>query len=118
MSIGIIVPGISSTVLLMFLGIYSTYISAIASINLHILIPIEIGIILGSLLWLKLINYLLKNHHSATFFTIIGFTLGSVFVLYPGLTFDLQGITSLLLFALSLLLSYKLSQTQNQQFGE
>ena len=45
MSIGIVVPGISNTIILMCLGIYSQYISAIASINLQILIPMGIGII-------------------------------------------------------------------------
>ena len=109
MSIGIVVPGISNTVLLMCLGIYPTYISAVASINLYILAPMGIGLILGSLLWLKLINYLLTKYHSATFFSIIGFTLGSVFVLYPGLSFDLPGIMCALLFIICLIVSYKLS---------
>ena len=109
MSIGIVVPGISNTILLMCLGVYSTYISAIASINLYILIPIGIGILLGSLIWLRLINYLLKKYHTATFFSIIGFTLGSIFVLYPGFSLNITGVISIFLFILCMFLSYKLS---------
>jgi len=56
MSIGIIVPGISNTVLLMCLGVYPIYISAIASVNLNILLPIAIGVFIGSIIWLKCIN--------------------------------------------------------------
>ena len=109
MSIGIIVPGISNTVLLMCLGVYSTYISAIATLNIAILIPIGIGIILGSIIWLKGINYLLERHHNSTFCSIIGFSLGSIFVLLPGFSFSLTGLVSLIICFICAILSYKLS---------
>lgn len=83
MSIGIVVPGISNTVILMCLGIYSQYLTAISSLDITFLLPLGIGVILGSIIWLKLIKYLLNNFYKPTFYSIIGFTLGSVFVLYP-----------------------------------
>ncbi len=83
MSIGIIVPGVSSSVILMVFGLYSTYLSAISSINFVILLPLGIGVLLGSILFLKLIQYLLTHHYTQTFYMIIGFVLGSIFVLYP-----------------------------------
>lgn len=109
MSIGIVVPGISNTVILMLLGVYEQYIAAVASLNLHVLVPMGIGILIGSILWLKVITVLLSKHHEATFYAIIGFTLGSVFVLYPGFTFDFTGIVSILLLVLFTTISYKLS---------
>ena len=114
MSTGIVVPGISNTILLMCLGVYSTYIEAIASLNLNILIPLGIGLILGSFIWLKTINLLLEKHHSSTFFSIIGFTLGSIFVLYPGFTFDVNGIISILLCVFCICFSYKLSNLKSE----
>lgn len=45
MSIGIIVPGISSSVILTTLGIYNIYINAIANMNFYILIPLGIGVL-------------------------------------------------------------------------
>lgn len=109
MSVGIIVPGISNTILLMLIGIYSTYLEAISSVNLSILIPMGIGILVGSLLWIYIMKVLLKKHHTATFYSIIGFTLGSIFVLYPGFSFNMNGIISILLMTISILVSYKLS---------
>ena len=109
MSIGIVVPGISNTVLLMCLGVYSTYISAIASVNLYILLPIAVGVFIGSIIWLKLISYLFAKHHDSTFSVIIGFTLGSVFVLFPGFTLNFVGIISAILCILATIISYKLS---------
>ncbi len=83
MSIGIVVPGVSSSVILISLGIYTTYLDAIANVDLCILFPLGIGILIGGFIFLKLIQFLLCNYHTQTFYAIIGFVLGSVLVLYP-----------------------------------
>lgn len=101
MSIGIVVPGVSSTVILMCLGVYPHYLNAVANANLTILFPMGIGILLGGILFLKIIQFLLAKYYSQTFYAIIGFVLGSIFVLYPGITFSGQGVLSLLLFVVS-----------------
>ena len=115
MSIGIVVPGVSNTIILMCLGVYSEYISAIASVNLRFLIPLTIGVLLGSIVWLKIINILLKKYHQSTFLAIIGFTLGSIFVLYPGFSFDLTGLISIIIMIVSFVLSYKLAKYEKVQ---
>lgn len=51
MSIGIVVPGVSSSVILMTFGVYYEYLDAISTLNLNILIPLAIGIILGGYLF-------------------------------------------------------------------
>lgn len=100
MSIGIVVPGISSTLILMCFGIYSLYLEAISTMNLSILIPLSIGVLLGGFVFLKLIRFLLDKYYMPTFYSIIGFTLGSVLVLYTPLTFDFTGAISILLFVI------------------
>lgn len=97
MSIGIVVPGVSSTLILMCFGIYDTYLQAVSLLQLNFLIPLGIGIILGSLVFLKIIKCLLDHYYIQTFYSIIGFTLGSILVLYMPLTFDLEGLISILL---------------------
>lgn len=96
MSIGVIVPGVSSTVILMLMGVYGSYISSISSLYFPILIPLGIGLILGSIIFMKITNFLLKKFYTQTFYTIIGFTLGSIFVLFPDISFDISGIISIL----------------------
>lgn len=98
MSVGIVVPGVSSTVILMCFGVYETYIAAIASMNLSILIPIGLGVVTGSIIFLSVIRYLFKHYYMQTFYAIIGFSLGSIFVLYMPLSFDITGFISLVLF--------------------
>lgn len=92
MSVGIVVPGVSSTIILMLMGVYSAYLSSISSIYFPVLIPIGIGLIVGCILFMKLTKFLLNHFYAQTFYTIIGFTLGSIFVLFPDVGFDLSGL--------------------------
>ncbi len=80
---GIVVPGVSSTIILMLLGIYPIYLTSVSSLYLPILIPLAIGGILGGLCFMKLTQYLLDHFYACTFYTIIGFTFGSLFILLP-----------------------------------
>lgn len=105
MSIGVVVPGVSSSVLLMILGVYDVYLSAVSSINLYILVPIGIGLIIGGLIFLKLIKYCLDKYHLKTYYAIIGFVLGSILVLYPGISLDITGLSSALLLVMGFYIS-------------
>lgn len=105
MSIGIIVPGISSTVILMLLGVYQIYLNAISFLDLTILFPLGIGIILGSIIWLKIIQYLLVKYNVQTFFCIIGFVFGSLLIMYPGFNLNYSGLISIALLFLCILIS-------------
>ena len=113
MSAGIVVPGISNTIILMCLGVYSTYISAIASVNLKILVPIAIGVLLGSVLWIKIIKSLFKKHHRSTYYAIIGFTIGSIFVLLPSVSSINTLIVGVILCLFTMFVSYKFSKLEN-----
>ena len=97
MSAGIIIPGISKTVILMMLGIYPMYLTAISSLNLSFLVPIGIGLLIGGIFFMLIIDFLFNFAKSYTYFGIIGFILASIFVIYPGFSFDIQGIISIIL---------------------
>ena len=105
MSIGVVVPGISSSVILMCFGVYDIYLHAISSLDFAILFPMGIGLLAGCLLFLILIRFLLKQYYCPTFYTIIGFVLGSVFILFPGFTFDFLHIVSFIGFIMAFLLA-------------
>lgn len=102
MSIGIVVPGVSSTIILMLLGIYPLYLSAISSICIYVLIPMVIGAFLGSLVFMIIIKYLLDKFYIQTMFAIIGFTIGSIFVLMP----DIHSIIEVFIVVLCIIFGY------------
>ena len=95
MSIGVVVPGISSTVILMLLGVYETYLYAVSIINMRILFPMGIGLLIGGFLCMKLIRFLLNKYHSQTYYSILGFILGSIFILLPNIGFNTAGLLSI-----------------------
>ena len=83
MSFGVVIPGVSSTVILTLMGKYYLYLSAVASLNLSVLFPMGIGLFIGSLLLLVVLKYMFSNFRSLTYFAIVGFALGSLPVLFP-----------------------------------
>ena len=95
------------------LGIYPLYLSAISTFNLSILIPMGMGLFIGGILFLCLINFLFKYVKPYTYFGIIGFILGSIFVIYPGFTFDIRGLVSIILLIMSFVTGNKLSKYSN-----
>lgn len=111
MSIGVVVPGISSTVLLMIMRIYDIYLVSISTLDFYVLVPMGIGLLLGGYTFLKLSKYCLTNFTSQTYYAILGFVLGSIFVLYPGFSFNLQGIICITLLLLGVLISMKLEKS-------
>ena len=109
MSVGIVVPGVSSTIILMLLGVYSVYLQSVANLYLPVLIPLGIGLVLGSIIVMKLTKKLLEKYYAQTFYSIIGFTIGSIFVLLP------QGMTLLetILCVLCIILGVYISHIPN-----
>ncbi len=96
MSIGVIFPGVSSTIILMCLGVYGLYLEAVSSVNLSLLIPMGLGLVIGSIVFLNIINFFMKKFSTQTMYSIIGFTIGSTFILLPN-NFSITNILFLLL---------------------
>ena len=65
---------------------YSVYLQSVSNLYLPVLIPLAIGLLLGSFLFMKITKWLLNQFYAPTFYSMIGFTLGSVFVLLPELS--------------------------------
>lgn len=89
----------------MFLGVYNTYLTSVSCINLSVLIPMGLGLIIGSLFFLKIIEFLFKKFYLQTYYSIIGFVCGSVFILYEPIRFNLAGLIAALCFLIGFILS-------------
>ena len=96
MSIGIVFPGVSSTIILMCLGVYGLYLEAISTINLFLLIPMSLGLFTGGIVFLNVINLFMKKFSIQTMYSIIGFSIGSTLILLPN-SFSFINILFLLL---------------------
>ena len=92
-------------ILLMLLGVYETYLYAVSIVNFRILLPMGIGLLIGGFLCMKLIQFLLNKYHSQTYYSILGFVIGSIFILVPNIGFNTTGIVSILFCFIGIIIS-------------
>lgn len=114
-AVSMVVPGISGSFILLLLGVYSAIITAISTLNILVLIPFAIGVAVGILLASKLISFLLDHFYGYTYFAIIGFVLGSLLAIYPGFSFDMAGLVSIICLILGFIASYLISKYTNTE---
>lgn len=114
-SSAMLLPGISGSFMLLVFGAYGTIMYAISeflSFNfnaLPILLTVGLGIIAGFLLSSKAIQYFLNYHTSLTYALIIGFVVGSLYAVFPGLpTSIFMWFISALTLNIGFFISYKL----------
>ena len=96
-AMALVIPGISGSFVLLLLGIYPLAIYSVSSIRFFladisntallldickVLIPLAIGMIIGGLCMVRLIEKLLKNYSEIVYSVILGLLSGSVIVLF------------------------------------
>lgn len=82
-----IIPGVSGSVILIIFGYYEPILNIITAFfkginifnNFVILLVFSIGMILGIILFSKIINYFLDKYEIKSYFLIIGFVIASLF---------------------------------------
>ena len=78
-----IVPGMSSSTLIIFLGLYQKMNEGIANLDFAVLIPIALGAGGSLLIMSHPINWLFKRYNSVVSHAIIGFVLASTAMIVP-----------------------------------
>ncbi len=83
LALSIIAPGMSFSTLLMPLGLYQPFVDGIGNLDFGVLVPAGIGALLTVLLLVKLINWLMDNHYSVMFHSIVGIVIAATIVIIP-----------------------------------
>lgn len=109
-SFGTIIPGISASIILMYIGAYQPLLQAIANVDIAMLIPAGVGFALSTILFAKLINLLFKKFYGYTYYAVLGFVIGSIVPIFPGIAYNFEYLLSIILFIAGLSLSYYLSR--------
>lgn len=73
-----IVPGIDSAVILSTFGFFELYVSALADLNLTVLLPAVIGLVIGAVAISAGMNFLLKKAYTMTFSVLFGLFLSII----------------------------------------
>ncbi len=102
-----VIPGISGSMVVLILGYYELMTLSISKLNIVFIIPFAIGILVGIMGILKLIKYLLDKHYTRTYSCIVGFVIGSLLMVFPGLPVGIMGyIITVICIAVGVILSY------------
>ena len=89
----------SVSYLLLLLGLYDRTMSAISTLHLPFLLPLGIGLVLGIVLITRALERAMAAHPHPSYFIILGFLLGSVFEIFPGVPQGLSLPVCILTFA-------------------
>ena len=81
--LSMIVPGLSSSSLLLFMGLYQPMAAGIGNLDMGVLIPLGIGFVITVLLLARVMNRLLENHHAVVTKLILGFVIASIIMILP-----------------------------------
>ena len=113
-AVALILPGISVSYLLLLLGLYDKTMQAISEFYMPFLIPLAIGLIVGIIAATKLLERAMDRHPQPTYLMILGFILGSIFHIFPGIPSLPQAPVCLLTFAAGFTAIYFLSKKEAQ----
>lgn len=96
LAIGSLVPGISSSFIMMQMGIYEEVIDAFVTFRFTSMLWVALGAVVFFLLTVKLVNLAFEKFHGYAHFAAFGFLLSSMIGVFPGL----RHFTDILLFLL------------------
>lgn len=85
LAVALILPGISVSQMLLMLGLYEPVMTAVSQLHFISLIPLGLGAVLCTLVVTRLLGNAMERHPQPTYLLILGFVLGSLGELYPGL---------------------------------
>ncbi len=105
-SIGFVLPGISTTYLLVVLGLYEKILACLSSLDFLPLIPLAVGVIIGVFLLTGLLKASMEKYPFVTFPIILGFMLGSIPEVFPPLESGWRLVLSIVTFVLGFVLVY------------
>ena len=112
-----IMPGISGSMIMVLLGVYTSVLTAISSFNIPVLIPVALGVLLGVFWGAKLIDWCMKRFEQQTYFAILGLIAGSILpiLLNAGYTPGLHTLLSLIALIAGAAIAFWMSRMDGQQ---
>lgn len=115
-SVTLVIPGISGSLVLMIIGYYEALLLVIQNLlhfdnlgtNLLIIAPFGLGVLVGLITIVKLIDYFLKKFHNESYYAIFGIVFASIVVLL----LPIKSSHTLLYLVIGLAISYLLGKKQ------
>jgi putative membrane protein len=109
--LGLVVPGMSPSNFLLYLGLYQPMANGIKSLDPGVILPLILGVVLVIFLFARLVSWLFRKHHALMYHSIIGIVIGSTAAIIPSGVSGIGVIAACaLLFAVGAAASYALAK--------
>lgn len=82
-ALGVLIPGLSPSNFLLYMGMYTPMVEAFKGLNMAVLLPIGIGGLLCVLLFAKLVDLLFQRAYTGLFHVILGVVIASTLMIVP-----------------------------------
>ena len=114
--LSLIIPGLSSSTILIFLGLFEPLTAGIGALDLTVLVPFLLGIGTTALLFARLVTMLFERHYPIISRVILGFVIASSLKILPYSFGSLPILLiSLLCFAVGFLIARNIDRAKEQQ---
>ena len=108
--LGAVVPGMSPSNFIIYLGLYQPMANGIKSLDFGVLIPLLIGVAVCVLLFAKLVAWLFKVRYTLMYHIILGIVIGSTLAIIPSGVSGWTILVCALMFVLGAAASYALAK--------
>ena len=79
----LVVPGLSSSALLIFMGVYKYLMNSVGALDFGVIIPLLSGIALVAFLFARMVDRLFEKHYSLASGAVVGLVTASTLVIIP-----------------------------------
>ena len=111
LAVALILPGISVSYMLLVLGLYETVVNAVKGLQILVLLPLAVGALVGAFATAQIMEKAIAKHPRGTYLIILGFIIGSVVEIFPGITLGTL-LPAVVLFALGIAFIYAISREE------
>ncbi len=108
--LGVVVPGMSPSNFLIYLGLYQPMASGIRRLDLGVIIPLMLGGVICIFAFAKLVAWLFQKFYAPMYHLILGIVVGSTLAIIPGGVRGWVIAVCVLLFAFGAACSYGLAK--------
>lgn len=84
-TVGIVIPGVSTSFILMYIGWYEPLLSAFNRLQMDYLLCAAAGALTVTVLLISFVRRMFREHPAGASYCILGFLLGTVVMIFPGL---------------------------------
>lgn len=117
-ALGTVIPGISTSFILMYMGLYEPLLSAINRFDIPLMACVAAGAGLTVLATITLVKRMFDRHHGYAYYAVLGLLIGSIVLIFPGFAWSWTQALCILLFAGGFAATYLICRNTNTEGKE